>query len=85
MALPSSGFEMDKAVPPSDRDRQNPQYDARRIRDDAPGGVYYKGDGVFAVITAHKQGKKDLSFGKDLEEVHFTFVLTANSFRPNKI
>ena len=51
---------MDNAVPPSDRDRQNPQYDARRIRDDAPGGVYYKGDGVFAVITAHKQVERIL-------------------------
>ena len=28
--------------------------------------------------------KKDLSFGKDPEEVHFTFVLTANNSRPNK-
>ena len=27
--------------------------------------------------------KKDLSFGKDPEEVHFMFVLTANNFRPN--
>ena len=27
--------------------------------------------------------KKDLSFGKAPEEVHFMFVLTANNFRPN--
>ncbi len=48
--LAAQEIPVDKAVHPSDRDRQDPGYDARRIRHDAPGGVYKKGAGVSAVI-----------------------------------
>jgi hypothetical protein len=41
---------MDETVSPADRGRQNPQHDARGIRDDAPGGVRGKGAVVPGVI-----------------------------------